>query len=75
MNTELMQIWTECLILLEDEVSPVGFSTWIKDIKPIGDISLVNSAPLIEDYRPSFTIEWSKLLYEEKSITPEYIKI
>ena len=51
------------------------FQQYLKDIKPIGDISLVNSAPLIEDYRPSFTIEWSKLLYEEKSITPEYIKI
>lgn len=30
-----MQLWTECLILMEDEVTPVGFSTWIKDIKPV----------------------------------------
>ncbi len=35
MNSDLMKIWTECLILLEDEVTPVGFSTWIKDIKPV----------------------------------------
>ena len=33
--SDLMRIWTECLILLEDEVSPVGYSTWIKDMKPI----------------------------------------
>ena len=33
--SDLMRIWTECLILLEDEVTPVGFSTWIKEIKPI----------------------------------------
>jgi len=33
--TDLMRIWTECLILLEEEVSPVGFNTWIKDIKPV----------------------------------------
>ncbi len=33
--TDLMKIWTECLILLEEEVSPVGFNTWIKDIKPV----------------------------------------
>ena len=30
-----MQLWTECLILMEEEVTPVGFSTWIKDIKPV----------------------------------------
>lgn len=30
-----MKIWTECLMLLEEEVSPVGFNTWIKDIKPV----------------------------------------
>ena len=35
MTSDLMKIWTECLILLEDEVTPVGFSTWIKDIKPL----------------------------------------
>ena len=33
--TDLMRIWTECLILLEEEVSPLGFTTWIKDIKPV----------------------------------------
>ncbi len=35
MTSDLMQLWTECLILMEDEVTPVGFSTWIKDIKPV----------------------------------------
>ena len=35
MSSDLMKIWTECLILLEDEVTPVGFNTWIKDLKPI----------------------------------------
>ena len=33
--SDLMRIWTECLIILEEEVSPVGYSTWIKDIKPV----------------------------------------
>ena len=33
--SDLMKIWTECLILLEEEVTPVGFNTWIKDIKPV----------------------------------------
>ena len=33
--SDLMKIWTECLILLEEEVSPLGFNTWIKDIKPV----------------------------------------
>ncbi len=35
MSSDLIKIWTECLILLEDEVTPVGFNTWIKDLKPI----------------------------------------
>jgi len=35
MNSELNQIWEECLAILEEEVTPVGFSTWIKDMKPI----------------------------------------
>lgn len=35
MNSDLIKIWTECLIVLEDEVTPVGFNTWIKDIKPV----------------------------------------
>ena len=33
--SDLMKLWTECLILLEEEVTPVGFNTWIKDIKPV----------------------------------------
>lgn len=33
--SDLMRIWTECLIILEEEVSPVGYSTWIKDMKPV----------------------------------------
>ncbi len=35
--SDLIKIWTQCLILLEDEVSPVGFNTWIKDLKPINN--------------------------------------
>ena len=35
MISDLMKIWTECLILLESEVTPVGYNTWIKDINPI----------------------------------------
>lgn len=35
MTSDLMKIWTECLVLLEEEVTPVGFNTWIKDIKPV----------------------------------------
>ena len=35
MVSDLIKIWTECLILLEEEVTPVGFNTWIKDIKPL----------------------------------------
>jgi len=33
--SDLIKIWTECLILLEEEVSPVGFNTWIKELKPV----------------------------------------
>ena len=33
--SDLMRIWTECLIILEEEVSPVGYITWNKDIKPV----------------------------------------
>ncbi len=35
MNSDLIKIWTECLIILEEEVTQVGFNTWIKDIKPV----------------------------------------
>ncbi len=35
MTFDLMKLWTECLVLLEDEVSQVGYNTWIKDIKPV----------------------------------------
>lgn len=35
MTSDLIKIWTECLIILEEEVTPVGFNTWIKDIKPV----------------------------------------
>lgn len=35
MASDLNRIWTECLSLLEDEVTPVGYNTWIKDLKPI----------------------------------------
>lgn len=35
--SDLIKIWTKCLILLEDEISPVGFNTWIKDLKPVND--------------------------------------
>ena len=35
MPLDLNKLWAECLMLLEDEVTPVGYSTWIKDIKPV----------------------------------------
>lgn len=35
MLPDLDKIWTECLIMLENEVTPVGFNTWIKDIRPV----------------------------------------
>ncbi len=35
--SELIKIWTHCLIQLEEEVSPVGYNTWIKELKPIKD--------------------------------------
>ena len=35
MLPDLIKLWTECLIILEGEVTPVGFNTWIKDIKPV----------------------------------------
>lgn len=35
MLPELNEMWTRCLIMLENEVTPVGFNTWIKDIKPV----------------------------------------
>lgn len=35
MISDLNKMWTECLILLENEVTSVGFNTWIKDIKPV----------------------------------------
>ncbi len=35
MSSDLIKLWTECLMLLEEEVTPVGFNTWIKDIRPI----------------------------------------
>ncbi len=37
--SDLINIWTNCLITLEEEVSPVGFNTWIKDLKPISNDS------------------------------------
>jgi len=36
MTSELNNLWAECLIILEEEVTSVGFSTWIKDMKPVG---------------------------------------
>ena len=35
MLPDMIKLWTECLIILEGEVTPVGFNTWIKDIKPV----------------------------------------
>ena len=35
MSSDLIRLWTECLMLLEEEVTPVGFNTWIKDIRPV----------------------------------------
>ena len=33
--SDLMSLWTQCLMILEEEVTPVGFNTWIKDINPV----------------------------------------
>ncbi len=35
MNGELLNIWNSSLPLIEDEVTPVGYRTWILSIKPI----------------------------------------
>ncbi|MBQ7036835.1 MAG: chromosomal replication initiator protein DnaA [Clostridia bacterium] len=35
MDGELLNIWNHALPLIEEEVTPVGFSTWILTIKPI----------------------------------------
>lgn len=44
------------------------FQQFLKHLKPVGEISLDNSTPLIEDYRPLFLKEWSKLLISENNI-------
>jgi glycosyltransferase involved in cell wall biosynthesis len=41
------------------------FQQYIKDLKPVENISLDNSPPLIEDYRPFFRDEWKKLFHSE----------
>jgi glycosyltransferase involved in cell wall biosynthesis len=48
------------------------FQQFIENLKPINDISLVNSPPMIEDFRPFFFQEWGKVLNKQKSITPVY---
>lgn len=35
MKSELNKMWMECLSLLENEVTVVGFNTWIKNIIPV----------------------------------------
>ncbi len=32
---DLYTIWESCLLILQTEMTPVGFSTWIKPLKPI----------------------------------------
>ena len=41
------------------------FLHYINELKPVADISLDNSPPLIEDYRPFFLEEWKKLINME----------
>lgn len=54
------------------------FQHFTKDLKPVDNISLDNSPPLIEDYRPFFLQEWGKMLDRDievpMSITPSYNK-
>lgn len=51
--SDLMRLWTECLIVLEEEVTPVGFNTWIKDIIPVSmtdsKITLSVKTPIIKN--------------------------
>ena len=49
-----------------------SFQRFLKDLKPIGEISLVNTPPLIDDYRPFFLQEWGKLIKKESTIMSEY---
>ena len=35
MDKSTLDIWSEVLVLLEDEITPIGYSTWIKSINPI----------------------------------------
>lgn len=50
------------------------FHHFVKDLKPVDIISLAESPPLIEDYRPSFLIEWSKLINSETGKPISYPK-
>ena len=34
MNAQLLELWTKVLIFLEDKISPVGYESWIKNIRP-----------------------------------------
>ena len=51
--SDLMSIWTQCLMILEEEVTPVGFNTWIKDINPVSmtdsKITLAVKTPIIKN--------------------------
>lgn len=42
------------------------FKLYLGNLKPVGEISLVKSTPLIQDFRPFFFKEWSKLLNREE---------
>ena len=35
MNSYTNDVWAEVLILLEEEITPIGYSTWIKSVKPL----------------------------------------
>ena len=49
-----------------------SFQRFLKDIKPIGEISLVNTPPLIDNYRPLYLQKWGKLIKKESTIMSEY---
>lgn len=52
MNYDVFNIWQQCLPLLEKEVTPVGFSTWIKVLNPVSadssSFTLSVESPLVK---------------------------
>lgn len=53
MDYDLNSVWEQCLSVLEGEVTPVGFSTWIKVLKPVSmdnvSFTLSVESPLVKN--------------------------